>query len=221
LFQLLRQSWRNKSPIVIYLFDLLDYRGRDLKRLPLAVRRPALEAIAPELPRSMSGSPICCPRTRQWDQLVATLDEHGLEGIVVKRKGSTYLEGKEPGTWIKYRLSEIDEFVIGGYLRRKGPLFDALIVGQYEGDRLIHKEKVRFGFDDEKKQRLLKLMRPREIPDSPFSNLPEQKRRGALDREQMAKAVWVHPELRCTVEYTEKTERGNIRGHGRFGELRP
>jgi ATP-dependent DNA ligase len=76
---------------VIYVFDLLDYRGRDLKRLPLAVRRPALEAIAPELPRSMSGSPICCPRTRQWDQLVATLDEHGLEGIVVKRKDSTYL----------------------------------------------------------------------------------------------------------------------------------
>jgi ATP-dependent DNA ligase len=86
---------------------------------------------------------------------------------------------------------------------------------------LIYKEKVRFGFDDEKKQRLLKLMGPREIPDSPFSNLPEGKRRGALDPEQMAKAVWVRPELRCTVEYTEKTERGNIRGHGRFGELRP
>jgi bifunctional non-homologous end joining protein LigD len=117
------------------------------------------------------------------DELVAVLDEHGLEGIVVKRKDSTYLEGKEPGTWIKYRLYEIDEFVIGGYLKRKDPLFDALIVGQYEGERLIYKEKVRFGFDDEKKQRLLKLMRPREIPDSPFSNLPERKRRGALDRE--------------------------------------
>jgi hypothetical protein len=26
----------------------------------------------------------------------------------------------------------------------------------------------------------------------------------------MADAVWVHPELRCTMEYTEKTEHGNI-----------
>jgi ATP-dependent DNA ligase len=182
--------------------------------------RPALEAIAPNFPEYVRLSDLL-PENTPMDQLVATLDEHGLEGIMVKRKGSTYLEGKEPGTWIKYRLCEIDEFVIGGYLRRKDPLFDALIVGQYEGDRLIYKEKVRFGFDDEKKQRLLKLMRPREISDSPFSNLPERKRRGALDPEQMAKAVWVRPELRCTVEYTEKTEGGNIRGHGRFGELRP
>jgi ATP-dependent DNA ligase len=59
------------------------------------------------------------------DQLVAALDEHGLEGTVVKRKDSTYLEGKEPGTWITYRLYEIDEFVIGGYLKRKDPFFDA------------------------------------------------------------------------------------------------
>jgi ATP-dependent DNA ligase len=219
-FQLLQQSRRNRSPIVIYVFDLLNYRGRDLKRLPLAVRRSALEATAPKFPEYVRVSDLL-PEDTPMDPLVAALDEHGLEGIVVKRKDSTYLEGKEPGTWIKYRLYEIDEFVIGGYLKRKDPFFDALIVGQYEGDRLIYKEKVRFGFDDEKKQRLLKLMKSCEIPDSPFSNLPEGKRRGALDREQMAKAVWVRPELRCTVEYTEKTERGNIRGHGRFEELRP
>jgi bifunctional non-homologous end joining protein LigD len=219
-FQLLQQSRRNRSPIAIYVFDLLNYRGRDLKRLPLAVRRSALRAIAPNFPEYVRLSDLL-PEDTPMDQLVATLDEHGLEGIVVKRKDSTYLKGKEPGTWMKYRLYEIDEFVIGGYLKRKDPLFDALIVGQYEGERLIYKEKVRFGFDDEKKRWLLKVMRPREIPESPFSNLPERKRRGALHREQMARAVWVRPELRCTIEYTEKTEHGNIRGHGRFGELKP
>jgi hypothetical protein len=31
------------------------------------------------------------PEDTPMDQLVATLDEHGLEGIVVKRKDSTYL----------------------------------------------------------------------------------------------------------------------------------
>jgi hypothetical protein len=46
-------------------------------------------------------------------------------------------------------------------------------------------------------------------------------RKWLLSNRTLAKAVWVRPELRCTVEYTEKTERGNIRGHGRFGELRP
>jgi hypothetical protein len=34
-----------------------------------------------------------------------------------------YLEGKEPGSWVKFRLYEIDEFVIGGYLKRDDPFF--------------------------------------------------------------------------------------------------
>lgn len=77
-------------------------------------------------------------------RLVPGLEEHSLEGIVVKRKESMYLEGKEPGSWIKYRLYEIGEFVIGGYLKRDDLFFDALIVGQYEGADLLYKEKVRF-----------------------------------------------------------------------------
>lgn len=78
-----------------------------------------------------------------------------------------------------------------------------------DGD-LLYKKKVRFGFD-EKKRELLERMEPLT------SNLPE--RRGALNEQQMAEAVWVKAQLRCTVEYTEKTESGNIRGRGIFGEV--
>ena len=157
--------------------------------------------------------------TTDLSRLITTLDEHGLEGIVVKRKDSMYLEGKEPRTWIKHRLYQIGEFIIGGYLKRNDPYFDALIVGERNGDQLLYKEKVRFGFDDEKKRVLLDRMERLRVTQSPFSNVPEKQRRGALDREQMEKAVWVRPVLHCTVEYTEKTQSGNIRGHGRFGEL--
>jgi bifunctional non-homologous end joining protein LigD len=106
-FQLLQQSRRNKTPIVIYVFDLLNYRGRDLKRLPLAMRRSALKYIAPKFPEHVRLSDLL-PEHTPMHRLVGALDEHGLEGIVVKRKDSTYLEGKEPGAWIKYRLYEID-----------------------------------------------------------------------------------------------------------------
>jgi hypothetical protein len=43
--------------------------------------------------------------------------------------------------------------------------------------------------------------------------------RSAFDAQQMKEAVWVKPVMHCTVEYTEKTEQGSIRGHGRFGEI--
>jgi bifunctional non-homologous end joining protein LigD len=217
-FQLLQQSRRNDASVVIYAFDLLNYRGRDLKRVPMWQRRSALEAIAAHFPEHVRLSELL-PEETQMARLVAALEQHRVEGIVVKRKESMYLEGKEPGSWVKFRLYEIDEFVIGGYLNRDDPFFDALIVGQYEGAELLYKEKVRFGFDDEKKRRLLGLMEPLRVPMCPFRNLPERRRRGALDEQQMAEAVWVIPHLRCTVEYTEKTERGNIRGHGRFGEM--
>lgn len=92
-------------------------------------------------------------------------------------------------------------------------------MGQKRGDQLHYKEKVRFGFDDDKKHDLLERMSHLQIRECPFSNLPEPRRRGALDKQQMREAVWVQPLLHCTVKYTERTQTGNIRGHGRFGQL--
>jgi bifunctional non-homologous end joining protein LigD len=218
LFQLLQQSRRNRARVVIYVFDVLNYSGRDLKRLPLQVRRAALDALAEHFPEHVRLSELL-PQDTPMDQLVRTLDQHRLEGIVVKRNDSTYLEGKTPGTWIKHRMYAFGEFVIGGYLKRNYPYFDAIIVGENWDGKLLYKEKVRFGFDDEKKRELLKRMEPLRSASCPFNNLPERSRRGSLNEEQMAQAVWLEPNLRCTVEYTEKTESGNIRGHGRFGEL--
>jgi bifunctional non-homologous end joining protein LigD len=107
----------------------------------------------------------------------------------------------------------------GGYLKRNDPYFDALIVGHPEGGRLLYKEKVRFGMDAPKRRELLRRMETLRTDNSPFDNLPERNRRGSLSEQQMGEAVWVKPVLRCTVEYTETTEQGNIRGHGRFGQL--
>ena len=56
------------------------------------------------------------------------------------------------------------------YLKRHERFFDALIVGQYEGADLIYKEKVRFGFDDAMKGRLLSVMEPFSVPECPFRN---------------------------------------------------
>jgi bifunctional non-homologous end joining protein LigD len=218
VFQLLQQSRRNTALVVVYIFDVLNYAGRDLKRLPLQKRRAVLDAIADSLPDYVRASPLL-PEDTPMDRLVRALDENRLEGIVVKRKDSTYLEGKSSGSWIKHRLYAVGEFIIGGYLKRGDPYFDALIVGEQADGRLLYKEKVRFGFDEQKKSDLLGRMKPLITSHCPFDNLPEAKRRGSLNPQQMREAVWVKPELHCTVEYTEKTESGNIRGHGRFGEL--
>ena len=70
--------------------------------------------------------------------------EFGFEGIVAKRKDSVYESGKRTGAWVNYKVNRGQEFVIGGYT--PGNPFDALIVGYYEGKRLLYSAKVRNGF---------------------------------------------------------------------------
>jgi hypothetical protein len=128
-FQLLQQSRRNRARVVVYAFDLLNYAGHSLTRLHLSSRRAALEALAQHFPEDVRLSELL-PESAPMGGLVSTLEEHGLEGIVVKRKDSIYREGKEPGTSIKHSLYKVGQFTIGGYLKRNDLYFDALIVGE-------------------------------------------------------------------------------------------
>ena len=65
-------------------------------------------------------------------ELLATVSQHGLEGIVAKRRNSTYRSGDRSGDWVKLRANRGQEFVIGGYVPSSNT-FDSILVGYYEG----------------------------------------------------------------------------------------
>jgi bifunctional non-homologous end joining protein LigD len=44
----------------------------------------------------------------------------GLEGLIGKRSGSQYEAGKRTGAWVKIKLHQEQEFVIGGYSEPEG-----------------------------------------------------------------------------------------------------
>jgi bifunctional non-homologous end joining protein LigD len=67
-------------------------------------------------------------------ELLRAAKELGLEGVVAKRKGSLYEPGRSSGAWVKYKIHQSQEFVIGGYT--EGNPFDALIVCCYEAGKL-------------------------------------------------------------------------------------
>jgi bifunctional non-homologous end joining protein LigD len=52
-------------------------------------------------------------------ELVRVAKDFGFEGIVAKRADSFYESGKRSGAWLKYRINKGQEFVIGGYSRRR------------------------------------------------------------------------------------------------------
>ena len=106
--------------------------------------------------------------------MILSVKEQGLEGLVAKRRDSKYEPGQRSGAWQKMRVNRSEEFVIGGYtlsLRN----FDALIVGYYEADKLIYAARTRSGFTPASRAELFKQISALEIEECPFANLPEKK----------------------------------------------
>jgi hypothetical protein len=153
--------------------------------------------------------------------LIAAVRAQELEGLVAKRLDSVYEPGARSGAWRKMRLNKSAEFVIGGYTRG-GRTFEALVLGRYEGERIVCVARTRVGFSPASRQRLMTRLRPLEIPECPFANLPEVRsgRWGeGLTADKMKECVWVRPELLAEIEFVEWTPEGHLR-HARFIALR-
>jgi ATP-dependent DNA ligase len=130
---------------------------------------------------------------------------------------SIYEPGARSGAWRKMRINRSEKFVIGGYTRG-GRTFDALVLGRWEGERLVYVARTRVGFTPASRERLMARMRALEIPECPFANLPAARsgRWGeGLTAEKMKECVWVRPELVAEVEFVEWTSEGHLR-HARF-----
>jgi bifunctional non-homologous end joining protein LigD len=89
---------RNDDNVFLYVFDLIELDGTDLRRDPLAVRKATLASL---LRRAASGLRFCEHLDHEDGPLVfAHACKMGLEGIVSKRKDSRYRSGRSPD-WIK------------------------------------------------------------------------------------------------------------------------
>jgi DNA ligase D-like protein (predicted ligase) len=202
--------------IVFYAFDLLHLDDRDLTTAPLERRRE-------RLPEVLDGSGVLLsielPGTAQ--QVIDAVTRLGLEGIIAKRRSSTYTPGDRHASWVKLKLDRQQEFVIGGY--RPGPNgIDAIVVGYYSGRRLCFAAKVRAGFTPHVRREVFALLARRHVTRCPFADLPNSKAShwgGGVTAEQMHEFQWVAPELVAQVRFVEWTGDGRLR-HASFLGLR-
>jgi len=215
-FSLLQHHRSKAQALVFYAFDVLIYRGRSVLSVPLYFRREVLRRIFEDskaAPIGLSENIEAAPT-----DLIRVAKEFGFEGIVAKRKDSYYESGKRTGAWVKYKVNRGQEFVIGGYT--PGNPLDALIVGYYEGERLLYAAKVRNGFVPLVRREVANKFKGLGIDNCPFANLPEKKRtQWALTKEEMKNCVWLKPELVAQIEFTEWTPDGHLR-HSKFVGLR-
>jgi len=213
------QYHRPGMPVYLFIFDLLILHGRDVMGEPLLKRRAFIEKhVLPTLADPIRYSPIL---EASLPNLIRSVKEQGLEGLVAKRRDSLYQPGERSGAWVKMRVNRSDEFVIGGYTIGSRH-FDALIFGYWEGDRLMYAARTRSGFTPALREQLQQRFRGLETPECPFANLPEARagRWGdGLTAAKMKDCRWLKPVLVAQFEFVEWTPDKHLR-HSRLVTLR-
>ena len=218
-FNLLQNYGASQAPIVYYAFDVLVLRGRNVMGEPLRERRELLHNhVLVKLEEPVRLSPEL---DAHLPDLIRSVKEQGLEGLIAKRRESPYEPGQRSGAWQKMRINEGQEFVIGGYT--PGPMnFDALVFGYYAGDKLMYAGRTRSGFTPALREHLFQRLRKLEIKTCPFSNLPETSsgRWGqGLTAAKMKECRWLEPVTVAQFEFVEWTPENHLR-HSKFVALR-
>ena len=202
-----------------YVFDVMVLTGKDVRGESLTARLALLETHV--LPKLAEPVRPCVELESDLKELVRSVREQSFEGLVAKRRDSVYEPGRRSGAWQKMRVNKGQEFVIGGYTLG-GKTFDALVLGYYENGELLYASRTRNGFTPALRDELFKKIKPLEIEECPFANLPEPRggRWGqGLTAAKMKDCRWIKPKLVGQFEFVEWTGDGHLR-HTRFVGLR-
>jgi bifunctional non-homologous end joining protein LigD len=160
-FQLLAQRFTAspkrtpKVPVVYAVFDVLAIGPYDLRVVPLEARKEILKRVVPE---ESSGILRHHPTFEQGLALYDFCDAHDLEGVVAKRKGSTYKPGERSTDWYKIKRQHDAELVIVGWTERQGVL-RALDVASMTDGVLVYRGKVGTGMNAAMLEAMLPLLK--------------------------------------------------------------
>ena len=218
-FNMLQNYSSEAAPLIFYVFDVMILSGKDVMGETLVARRRLLETEV--LPNLQAPIRYTGALDAKLSDLITSVKAHGFEGLVAKRRGSRYEPGLRSGAWLKMRVNQGQEFVIGGYTIG-GSTFDALVFGYYSDGKLMYAARTRNGFTPKIRAELMKKFRGLETEVCPFANLPEKKagRWGAgLTAAKMVDCRWLMPVLVGQFEFLEWTGENHLR-HTRFMGLR-
>lgn len=137
--------------IVLYLFDVPYFNGYDLRACPLEDRRALLKQLLETAHSDSVAERVRFSEAFNADprSLIASACKMGLEGLVAKRRDSSYVSRRAP-SWIKLKCQQRQEFVIGGFTDPQGSRtgFGALLLGVFDAQgALQHAGNVGTGFN--------------------------------------------------------------------------
>jgi len=204
-FEAMQQAVAKRAPrkgLVYFVFDLIHLEGERIDQQPLEARKARLLAL---IGTSKTG------RVRYAEHVegrgIDVFEQAcslGLEGIISKRRDLPYQPGRRD-SWRKIKCLRRALFVVGGFTDQEGAQkgLGALLVGRYEGKRLVYCGRVGTGFSQSVARDLRIRLEAIEQPTCPFDPAPS----GPLART----GHWVRPALVCEATFIEQTAAGMLR----------
>jgi DNA ligase D-like protein (predicted ligase)/DNA ligase D-like protein (predicted polymerase)/DNA ligase D-like protein (predicted 3'-phosphoesterase) len=195
------QNRARSTRVEYWAFDILHLDGRSLMRAKYSDRRRLLEALT-------EGGGLIVPDRLPGDgpEAMEHARKQGWEGVVAKKRDSTYQPGRRSSSWIKDKIWTTQEVVIGGWRQGEGGRssgIGALMLGIPEDGGLHFAGRVGTGFTEKELAKLKGILKPLETDESPFNTrLPTQDAKGV---------TFVRPELVGEVRYSERTSDGRLR----------
>jgi bifunctional non-homologous end joining protein LigD len=182
-----------KLPVQYIVFDVLRIGEEDLRALPYEERDRRLREIAAGWKAPLYTTDLFADGPLLWNWVV----QNGWEGVVCKRRSSSYKEGKDHRDWLKRKQMPEFDVEIVGILWREGRV--ASLVMRENG---VYFGRVSGGLNGTLKDKLSRLgVDNRSL--CPFPQLPEGLR-GQHIR-------WLHDPFGARVTGTEVTEEGVLR----------
>lgn len=142
------------APVGFIAYDLLEYEGNDIRQLTLMKRRIYLQQIIDGLQlKFIQLSPVI--ETAGWEELTQTRQlsrEIGSEGIMLKRKESSYQVGRKRGDWWKWKIDPLTIDAVLIYAQkghgRRSNLYTDYTFAVRDGDKLVSFTKAYSGLTD-------------------------------------------------------------------------
>jgi bifunctional non-homologous end joining protein LigD len=193
-FQLLQNHAGADTRFAFYVFDIIWYKGKDLRGLGLLERKTILESILPAESAIIRYSSHIEEKGKDFFKVAV---KHGLEGIMAKRSDSGYATATRSREWLKIKNDRRMEAIICGFTkpRNSRSYFGAVILGKYNRDKLEYIGHSGSGFNETMLADLNRKFKPLITDVCPFTTVPKTN----------MPVTWLKPELVCEVQFTEWT----------------
>jgi bifunctional non-homologous end joining protein LigD len=190
-----------RVPVQYLVFDILEHDGDSVTNETYDDRRTLLEHVV------HSRDSVHVPAAFQGDAdaAVAASLRLGLEGVVAKRRDSTYSRGVRSRAWIKVKHHKTQEVVVAGWRPgngRRSTTVGSLLLGVPTSDGLRYVGRVGTGFTDRELDDITARLAKLHRATSPLYDVPPADARDAR---------WVKPALVGEVEFAEWTAADRLR----------